>query len=199
MTGTFHLFGRSRLPAIYSPERVLRVKREILDDVRAGVVPKNIKSFSELHDYVDANCYGGLCEGAIRYRPVDGPHGFVNPVNRLQDEIDRWIKAGGVRNGQIGPMLNAADYWDTGAPAKPHPAYKGSEHVNYAWWLEHYAPAEVRAAERQRQLEAQAKRYGAPAPTAAERRQMRDEEANMGRKMRAAARRGLLGWGALMD
>jgi hypothetical protein len=36
-----------------------RMKREILADICAGVVPDSVKDYSELHDYVDANCYGG--------------------------------------------------------------------------------------------------------------------------------------------
>ena len=35
--------------------RVERSKREILDDIRDGVQPSDVASFSELHDHVDAN------------------------------------------------------------------------------------------------------------------------------------------------
>ena len=38
-----------------------RSKAEILEDIASGVVPDTVSSFSELHDYVDANEYGGLC------------------------------------------------------------------------------------------------------------------------------------------
>ena len=38
-----------------------RSKLEILQDIASGVVPGTVSSFSELHDYVDANEYGGLC------------------------------------------------------------------------------------------------------------------------------------------
>lgn len=99
---SFRIFGRPRSTRIYTPERVLRMKREILADVVNGTVPAKVKSFSELHDYVDANCYGGLCdERVLGMRPTDGAHGWVVQVNRLQDDIDRWIKAGGVRNARI--------------------------------------------------------------------------------------------------
>ena len=39
-----------------------RMKQEILDDIEAGRVPADCPSFSSLHDYVDANCYGGFCD-----------------------------------------------------------------------------------------------------------------------------------------
>lgn len=35
------------------------IKTEILADSQAGIVPRSVKTFSELHDYVDANCNGG--------------------------------------------------------------------------------------------------------------------------------------------
>ena len=43
-------------------ETVERMKHEILADVKLGKVPATVKAFSELHDYVDANEYGGFCE-----------------------------------------------------------------------------------------------------------------------------------------
>lgn len=36
-----------------------KMKFEILTDMQAGIVPRSVGNFSELHDYVDANCYGG--------------------------------------------------------------------------------------------------------------------------------------------
>jgi len=41
---------------------VARAQREIIDHVGAGVVPATVASFGELHDYVDANGYGGAFE-----------------------------------------------------------------------------------------------------------------------------------------
>ena len=45
---------------------VEQAKREILADVTSGTVPHTCASFSELHDYTDANGYGGAFE-----RPFD--------------------------------------------------------------------------------------------------------------------------------
>ena len=65
-------------------------KQEILLDVIAGVVPATCVSFSELHDYVDANGYGGAFE-----------HGFRSEDtafwDRIQSALDVWIKADGLR------------------------------------------------------------------------------------------------------
>jgi hypothetical protein len=35
------------------------MQNEIAADMKSGIVPETVASFSELHDYVDANCYGG--------------------------------------------------------------------------------------------------------------------------------------------
>jgi hypothetical protein len=45
-----------------SMDYISRGKAEILEDIHAGIVPADIKCFGDLHDYVDANCYGGLCD-----------------------------------------------------------------------------------------------------------------------------------------
>jgi hypothetical protein len=68
-------------------ERTARAKREVLADVAEGFVPAAVKTFSELHNYVDANCYGGACE-------VDAPDVDDEIWNTLQDAIDVWIRSG---------------------------------------------------------------------------------------------------------
>ena len=69
---------------------VERAKGEILAHVAAGIVPRTCASFSELHDYVDANGYGGAFE-----RPFNNNE--TNFWNAVQDTVDRWIKAGGLQ------------------------------------------------------------------------------------------------------
>ncbi len=73
-----------------------RCKREINADIAAGRVPATVKTFSKLHDYVDANEYGGACE-----QDADCAfHSFADSDeatafwNRVQNEVDRWLKAG---------------------------------------------------------------------------------------------------------
>jgi hypothetical protein len=79
--------------------------REIRDDVADGIVPATVASFSELHDYVDANCYGGMCEnGHAFWRNGDGSGGEdgldcdVDAANAVQDAVHAWIVAGGARD-----------------------------------------------------------------------------------------------------
>lgn len=66
---------------------VRRSKQEIFEDVAAGVVPVDVRSFSELHNYVDANDYGGVNEGDLT----------IAQSNEVQQRVDRWIKSGAVR------------------------------------------------------------------------------------------------------
>jgi hypothetical protein len=85
-----------------------RSKAEILEDIAAGVVPNTVSSFSELHDYVDANEYGGLCEeGTYWCLPDDSDDGTWDEMMRadnggwllhfdqasaVQDAVDAWLK-----------------------------------------------------------------------------------------------------------
>jgi hypothetical protein len=71
---------------------VARSKIEINADIASGRVPATVASFGELHDYVDANEYGGLCEDsrlAMLILRNDCEMG-----NAIQNAVDAWIKAG---------------------------------------------------------------------------------------------------------
>ena len=82
-----------RLPG-FSADELLQVveqaKSEILADVTSGTVPSTCASFSELHDYVDANGYGGAFK-----RPFDNNE--TDFWNAVQDAVDQWIKQGGLK------------------------------------------------------------------------------------------------------
>ncbi len=77
-------------------------KAEILADVMTGHVPATVASFAELHDHVDANCYGGA-EDAWFEGCTDNTE-FVAFWNAVQDALDSWIRAGGIA---IGPNFCA--------------------------------------------------------------------------------------------
>jgi hypothetical protein len=87
-------------------DSIERMKLEIAEDVKAGRVPVTCPSFSALHDYVDANCYGGFCEGDLmqalmeHFGGCDGDEGMsddlMDYLNGAQSTIDRWIKDGGI-------------------------------------------------------------------------------------------------------
>jgi hypothetical protein len=86
-------------------ETILRMKFQVLIDVLTGRVSRNVASFGELHNYVDANCYGGLCEEQLsdalikhfggRDLPSEAmPDGMMNYINNAQNEINLWISSG---------------------------------------------------------------------------------------------------------
>lgn len=64
-------------------EAVEQGKREIRRDFVSGNVPF-VSSFSELHDYVDANEYGGLCADRADWEMEDAA--------RVQDLLDVWLR-----------------------------------------------------------------------------------------------------------
>ena len=81
-----------------------RSKAEILEDIAAGVVPGTVSSFSELHDYVDANEYGGLCEEGTWWNLAESDTDAAKEANggiyllhfdqsnAVQDAVDAWLK-----------------------------------------------------------------------------------------------------------
>lgn len=72
---------------------VRRAKREILADMAIYVVPYTVTSFGQLHDYVDANEYGGLCDPSFEFADVinpDTPEGIAN-ANQVQEILDEWL------------------------------------------------------------------------------------------------------------
>lgn len=66
-------------------------KLEIREDVMLGHVPREVASFSDLHSYVDANEYAGLCQERADWTTAQ--------VNEVQGALDEWIHAGGLREG----------------------------------------------------------------------------------------------------
>lgn len=91
----------SKKPDVSFDARVKLAKTQILNDVAAGVIPRTVKSFSELHDYVDANDYADFTVDGVfdamkdKYGPDDAPdEGFVGFMNKVQTAVDEWIKSG---------------------------------------------------------------------------------------------------------
>lgn len=82
-----------------------RMKCEILEDVSAGTVPAGVAGYTELHEYVDAYCYGGtevLFDAAHDAVPdtEEGHTGawnsFCDLVNPAIEAVDEWIRSGGI-------------------------------------------------------------------------------------------------------
>lgn len=85
-------------------EMVERMKVEIVADVMAGIVPADIVSFSELHNYVDPNGYGGAEElfgEVVTESASDQEHqAKLDIVSAIMtpaiQATDSWIRAGGI-------------------------------------------------------------------------------------------------------
>lgn len=85
-------------------EVVHLMKREILCDIHWKFLPESVSSFSELHDYRDANCYGGFCDDEFADKMIEVfggrdehegmPQGLIDFINAAQDQIDQWLKGG---------------------------------------------------------------------------------------------------------
>lgn len=78
------------------------IKAEILADIGVvtsarthEVMPETISSFSELHDFVDANMYGGLCD------PESRSDFSLGDVIAVQEKVDAWLKDGGHRTTSL--------------------------------------------------------------------------------------------------
>lgn len=99
----------------YFQRTLARMQVEIMLDVRAAKVSANVTSFGDLHDYVDANEYGGFCSdndletitALFPFTEADdalpggrGVHSMaaMDATNELQNACDAWIKARGITN-----------------------------------------------------------------------------------------------------
>jgi hypothetical protein len=69
-------------------------------------VPDTVKSFSELHNYVDANEYAGFTNPDYQIS-----HNYVFE-NIVQKELDNWIRSGGLKNA------NSQNKFDDGGPVE---------------------------------------------------------------------------------
>lgn len=82
----------------WTPERIQvaveRGKREIRADIARGRIPVDeVLTFADLHDYVDANEYAGLCD--------DGVDPETTPINEIQNALSEWIQSGALAVGRI--------------------------------------------------------------------------------------------------
>jgi hypothetical protein len=83
---------------------VARMKQEIFADLDRGILSPTIRSFSELHDFVDANEYGGFCNprisdrlyAALFHREGPGDELLVDFSNACQTAIHDWLEKGGI-------------------------------------------------------------------------------------------------------
>jgi hypothetical protein len=77
------------------PAIIERAKVEILDCVTHLQVPPTVTSFSDLHDHVDANEFGGFTRDDCPFFTESGLD--TDKVNAVQDALDAWIKGGALK------------------------------------------------------------------------------------------------------
>lgn len=79
-----------------------QARAEIQADVAAGIVPVDVRDFSHLHDFVDANGYGGAFRFPFRNDDtgddVRDQRAYVELYwsfwDDMQTELDAWLRAG---------------------------------------------------------------------------------------------------------
>lgn len=89
---------------------IARMKDEIIQDVTQGRVTASVMSFAALHDYVDANEYGGFCDDDLadamiahfggRDEHEGMPQAMLDYINAAQEAIDEWLRSGGLLNAE---------------------------------------------------------------------------------------------------
>lgn len=70
---------------------------EVSGDIETGLVPTTVSGFATLHDFVDANKYGGAFAwpetlGDVEDRSYVEAH--CTFWNQVQDGVDAWLRAG---------------------------------------------------------------------------------------------------------
>lgn len=84
-------------------EAVEQAKREILDDLGTAVssqadkMPLTVSTFSDLHDYVDANEYAGLT--------ITRSEWTLGDVIEVQDRVNDWLESGAHRVEKVAQWL----------------------------------------------------------------------------------------------
>lgn len=72
-------------------------KRQIQQEIATGRIPPIITEFAKLHNYVDANEFGGLCEDGGEIHRLfprvtdEDAEIFCQAANRVQDAINQWL------------------------------------------------------------------------------------------------------------
>jgi hypothetical protein len=77
-------------------EKINKVKDLINQDIASGIIPEKVKTFSELHDYVDANMYLVEVQGdKLPSEMTENESNIdIDECNRIMDEINGWLAAG---------------------------------------------------------------------------------------------------------
>lgn len=114
------------------PETVInRMKNEIEVLVSEFWIPADVKSFAELHDYIDANELGGFCDDTVNTPLIEALGGwddsehenpcqaYIDFVDECQNAVDAWIKTGELSQGDyfegllrdLAPLIRSEAKW----------------------------------------------------------------------------------------
>ncbi len=79
-------------------DRIALAKSSIADLILKGTIPATVASFVELHDYIDANELGALCDEST-WPDVDGESAAAHAdriaeCGQVQDTVDAWLRDG---------------------------------------------------------------------------------------------------------
>jgi len=84
-------------------DRIALAKSSIVALIAAGTIPATVANFSELHDYIDANELGALCDESTWPAMAEDEDGNADPEDHaawldecaaVQDAVDAWLLAG---------------------------------------------------------------------------------------------------------
>ena len=94
---------------------VASMKLGIINDINVGIIPPTVKSFSDLHNYVDANEYGGFCIDTFAEQLIElfggrdenegMPDDYMVFMAEAQSIVDNWIKKANETIEKPGPKL----------------------------------------------------------------------------------------------
>ncbi|MCP3017424.1 hypothetical protein [Cupriavidus basilensis] len=95
-------------------------KRQILLEMNSGHIPPTVTTFAELHDYVDANEFGGLCDDGgpadtLFDRQTDaGSEVWCEACNQVQAALDEFVRNRGSSKPILGNATRHLVYGDFG-------------------------------------------------------------------------------------
>ncbi len=100
----YHLNAWAARPEQMLNRFVVAMRSEVRELMASGRIPGSAKTFSELHDHIDANEIGGFCDDDVSQAlliwfggdDLDGgwPQSMIDFINEAQGAIDKWLASG---------------------------------------------------------------------------------------------------------
>ena len=99
-----HLNAWAEHPESMLTSFVSTMRSEVLELMASGHIPRSAKTFSELHDHIDANCLGGFCDDDVAQALLiwfGGPdadggwlQSMIDFINEAQGAVNKWLAEG---------------------------------------------------------------------------------------------------------